>query len=138
MFEFEDQDQCKGGHHGKGHPSVECHCPGTALSRFLQPCLLMLLAEGESHGYELIEKLPEVGYMDSTPDPATVYKVLRRLEADGVVKSDWDTSGSGPAKRVYSVTREGEDMLGVWAASLQKNKESVEKFLKVFRKKYGK
>jgi poly-beta-hydroxybutyrate-responsive repressor len=98
----------------------------------------MLLAEGKSHGYELIEKLPEVGYLDSTPDPATAYKVLRRLEADGAVKSQWDTSGAGPAKRVYSITRDGEEMLAAWAASLKKNKESAEKFLKVFRKKFGK
>ncbi len=120
------------------HVPVHCHCPGTALSRFLQPCLLMLLAEGQSHGYDLIERLPEVGYLDSAPDPATVYKVLRRLEADGAVKSQWDTSGSGPARRVYSITRDGEDMLSAWAASLRKNKESVEKFLKVFRQKFGK
>ena len=138
-----DNPVCKsrgaGHEHGKEHHVPgHCHCPGTGLSRFLQPCLLMLLTEGHSHGYDLIERLPGVGYLDSSPDPATVYKVLRRLEAEGAVKSQWDTSGTGPAKRIYSITRDGEDVLGAWAASLRKNKESVEKFLKVFRQKFGK
>jgi poly-beta-hydroxybutyrate-responsive repressor len=108
------------------------------LSRFLQPCLLMLLAEGESHGYDMMERLPEVGYLDSIPDPATVYKVLRKLEAHDMVKSEWDTSGAGPAKRVYSIAPDGEEMIRAWAVSLRKTKESVEKFLKVFQKKFGK
>ncbi|TET39130.1 MAG: PadR family transcriptional regulator [Planctomycetota bacterium] len=121
-----------------GHPEMHCHQHGTMLSRFLWPCLLMLLAEGESHGYDLMEKLPEVGYLDSIPDPATVYKVLRKLEAHDMVKSEWDTSGAGPAKRVYTITPEGEEMIRGWAVSLRKTKESVEKFLKVFQNKFGK
>jgi poly-beta-hydroxybutyrate-responsive repressor len=133
---------CEGSHccqeHSELSSSSRCHCPGTALSRFLQPCLLLLLAQSESHGYDLIEKLPDVGYLVSVPDPATVYKVLRKLEADGAVKSQWDTNGAGPAKRIYSITPGGEEVLVAWAGSLRRNKKSVEKFLHVFGKRFSK
>ena len=78
-----------------------------------------------------------MGYEGVLPDPASVYKVLRRLEEDGAVKSEWDTSGSGPAKRVYSITPEGMDMLRLWAVSIADAKKALEKFLEAFQKRFG-
>ena len=113
-------------HHHKGH------------SYFLTPSLLLLLVQNESHGYELVEKLPEAGLLSSMPDPATVYRVLHKLEEDGAIESRWDTSGAGPARKVYSITPQGEDMLKAWGVTLKKKKQSIEKFLKVLGKKFGK
>lgn len=115
----------------------ECFCSVSAISRFLYPSLLLILSERESYGYDIIGRLGEVGYTEQAPDPATVYRVLRKLESDGAVKSEWDTSGSGPAKRVYSITPEGVEILRAWAVSIGRTKESLEKFLEVFRKRFG-
>ncbi|MCA1692030.1 MAG: PadR family transcriptional regulator, partial [Actinobacteria bacterium] len=52
---------------------------------FLPVCLLVLLAEAPSHGYELAERLKEWGFELSGPGP--VYRELRMLEEGGLVRS---------------------------------------------------
>ena len=124
-------------HHHHLKMVEESVCSVSAISRFLYPALLLLLSEKESYGYDIIGRLGEVGYTDQAPDPATVYRVLRRLESDGAVKSEWDTSGPGPARRVYSITPEGVEFLRAWAVSIDRTKKSLEKFLEVFRERFG-
>ena len=130
--------RCGGGKshsHKGGHDHHHKHHKGYFF--LLNPSLLLLLAESESHGYELVDKLPEAGFLSSMPDPATVYRVLHRLEEDGAVESKWDTSGAGPAKKVYSITPQGQDMLKAWGVTLREKKQSIEKFLKVLDKRFG-
>lgn len=97
--------------------------------KLVEPCLLLLLHEKPSHGYELIEKLVEFGFDDDAPDPGTVYRNLRRMEEDGLVKSSWMTNGPGPAKRLYEVTPEAANLLATWADDIRKNIERLENFL---------
>ena len=37
----------------------------------------------------------------------TLYPVLRALEQDGLVTSEWETADSGPARKVYRITAGG-------------------------------
>lgn len=103
-------------------------CPGGPLKKFIQPCLLLLLRQKPAYGYELIENLTGFGLMQ-TPDPGAVYRNLRRMEEDGLVQSHWDTSGTGPPRRFYKLTGEGEDVLRAWVLTIKKNKELLEEFL---------
>jgi poly-beta-hydroxybutyrate-responsive repressor len=89
--------------------------------------LLLLLAEAPAHGYELIERLRPFGF--DLSDPASIYKTLRLLEGDGHVTSEWELSARGPARRVYSITDDGHDMLQAWAHTLAKNREILSVFL---------
>jgi poly-beta-hydroxybutyrate-responsive repressor len=43
-----------------------------------------------------------------------VYGTLRQLEKTGLVSSFWDTSESGPARRMYSLTKAGDLFLSGW------------------------
>ena len=52
-------------------------------------------------------------------DSGTVYRTLRQLEKSGLVSSFWDTSESGPARRMYSLTKTGEIFLTGWIEVLQ-------------------
>ena len=71
-------------------------CAGGAVRRFMEPILLLLLHQGANHGYELVNALAPFDLGDVAPGP--VYRVLRELEAAGVVQSEWDTeSSAGPA-----------------------------------------
>jgi poly-beta-hydroxybutyrate-responsive repressor len=63
------------------------------------------------------------------PDPGTLYRTLRRLEEDGLVRSTWDTGGAGPARRVYELTDQGLEYLHAWAVNIRRTKAQLERFL---------
>lgn len=106
---------------------ASCRCEGGQPKNFTRPCLLLLLAEAPAHGYELIERLRPFGF--ELNDPASVYKVLRQMEQDGLVTSTWELSSRGPARRVYSVTTDGCDLLEAWSFTLSKNRTILGRFL---------
>lgn len=97
--------------------------------KLIEPCLLLLLHEKPSHGYDLIDKLVEFGFEEDAPDPGTVYRNLRRMEEEGLVKSTWITEGPGPAKRLYEVTPQATELLGTWVKEVEKSIERLENFL---------
>lgn len=99
------------------------------MERFIEPCLLLLLLERPAHGYDLITRLREFGFAEDQ-DPGMVYRNLRRLEEQGAITSEWDTSGAGPARRLYEVTDEGKDLLNAWADNMKLNIDTLQAFLK--------
>lgn len=83
---------------------------GTGLPRaYLRPCLLLLLIDGPSHGYELLESIRELGM--ETAEAGGLYRSLRSMDEDGLVQSWWEPSESGPARRTYEITRAGTKSL---------------------------
>ncbi len=94
---------------------------------YLRPCLLLLIAERPSHGYDLLEQLEDLG-MGAT-DPGGLYRMLRSMERDDLVDSEWETSSAGPARRVYTVTDEGMDWLHAWAGALREGRRLLSRFL---------
>ncbi|NSW77297.1 MAG: PadR family transcriptional regulator [Candidatus Atribacteria bacterium] len=86
-------------------------CPGFKIERFLQSCLPLLLARGSSRGYELLEEIRKTWLQNETPDVGLVYRSLRRMEEEGLVRSGLIIGNSGPAKRVYCVTEKGHSAL---------------------------
>ncbi|MGI8549977.1 MAG: helix-turn-helix transcriptional regulator [Dehalococcoidia bacterium] len=103
-----------------------CQCDGGQPKNFARPCLLLLLAEGPAHGYELMERLRPFGFL--TNDPATVYRGLRQMETEGLVNSRWDTSSKGAARRIYALTEDGSDVLAAWARALLQNRRILDHF----------
>ena len=113
----------------------QCRCDGGQPKNFARPCLLLLLAEEPAHGYELIERLRPFGF--ELNDPASVYKTLRQIEQEGLVTSEWELSSRGPARRVYSLTSDGRDLLEAWSLTLEKNREILGQFLSRYRRLNG-
>lgn len=111
----------------------ECSCHDGRVSRFIEPSLLLLLAQKPAHGYELLADLTGLGFYEGDPDPGAVYRNLRQMEEEMLVKSEWDTSGPGPAKRLYRLTPRGEDYLHSWAVSIGRRKKALENFLSLFK-----
>lgn len=70
--------------------------------------LLALLSERASHGYELAPLLGELGLRTDT---GTLYRMLRSMDHHGEVRSEWNASSRGPARRVYSLTEHGRRRL---------------------------
>ena len=127
---------CKNGHCAKEHNRVKCECPSGKMTRFVEPCLLFILSQKTSYGYELMEQLERFGFLEAPPDPAMLYRALRYLEKEGFVKSKWDTKGTGPAKRNYKITQEGLDLLHGWAKGIEQRKKILEKFLALYKQRF--
>lgn len=71
--------------------------------------LRLLGARGELHGYAIVRQLQELGPI--VAGESTVYPVLKRLESDGLVASRWVESPSGPPRKYYRRSEEGERFL---------------------------
>jgi poly-beta-hydroxybutyrate-responsive repressor len=97
---------------------------------YLRPCLLLLVAEGTSHGYDLLDGVRALGL--GKVDPGGLYRCLRALDEDGLVRSAWQPSSRGPARRIYTLTAEGQDWLDAMAGSLAE----VHRVLSMYRRRY--
>lgn len=110
--------------------AVQDHLQVGLPRNYLRPCLLLLLAEGTSHGYDLLEQVAELG-LDRV-DPGGLYRCLRAMDEEGLVRSRWEPSTSGPARRTYELTDEGQEWLHVVAGSIAE----VSRSLATYRRRY--
>lgn len=104
--------------------------PGALPRNYLRPCLLLLLVESPSHGYDLLEQLGRLGL--ERVDTGGLYRTLRMMEQERLVRSWWEQSQHGPARRTYSLTEEGLDWLHAWASALR----DVHRFLGQYLARY--
>ncbi|MDX6513067.1 MAG: PadR family transcriptional regulator, regulatory protein PadR [Gaiellaceae bacterium] len=98
------------------------------VERFGEPALLLLLREAPRHGYELLDLLPALTGEERV-DMGNLYRVLRALEEDGVVASEWRDDLPGQVKRIYQLTPAGHALLDTWAAALRDSRARVADFL---------
>jgi PadR family transcriptional regulator, regulatory protein PadR len=117
--------------------SCGCHDHHLKIEGFIVPCILFLLDEKPAHGYELMEKLNSLAFVEMPPDPSMVYRHLRHLEKEGKVKSKLEPGSGGPARKVYSMTADGKEYLHLWAAKISSRLSVLQKFLDAYEKKYG-
>ena len=109
-------------HHG-GHWRVFAR-----VERFTEPALLLLLRERAAHGYDLLERLPELTG-EQRVEMGNLYRLLRALEEEGLVVSEWDETSPGPAKRRYAITAQGRLLLDQWADALRQSRDRTGRFL---------
>jgi len=98
--------------------------------------VLLLLRDSPAHGYELLEGLPEL-MPGERVDMGNLYRILRSLEREGLVASDWDALSPGPAKRVYAITQSGRTVLDQWVAAFRKAQEQIEAFVNRYEQQRG-
>ena len=98
------------------------------VERFGEPALLVLVADGPTHGYKLLERLPEL-IGDDRVDVGNVYRALRAFEDEGLVVSEWRGDLPGPTKRTYTLTEEGHDVLASWLEAVEQLRDGLTDFL---------
>jgi PadR family transcriptional regulator PadR len=110
--------------------------PGNSLgigcrpSNWLEAVVLLSLREWSSYGYELMGRARIFGF--EAMSTGTLYRTLRRMEKDGVLESSWETSGGGPARRMYTITGSGSAHLGIWVKSMERYQRSVDDFFALY------
>lgn len=71
----------------------------------LEFVILLVLARGESYGYEIVRHVNEDVGMDV--GEGTVYPILRRLEQDGTLSAEWREREAGVPRKYYGLTASG-------------------------------
>lgn len=98
---------------------------------YLRSCMLLLLAEGPKHGYELMNELSGRGYGET--DTGGLYRELRAMEEEGLIESFWEHGDHGPPRRVYTVTDEGRAWLEDSAVAVRDMRRRLTRFLRLYR-----
>ena len=75
-------------------------------------CLLALISEEPSYGYEMVRKLQERG-LDLVSD-GSIYPLLSRLQKQDLVDGYYEGSSGGPQRKYYRIRKEGEERLRAW------------------------
>lgn len=100
--------------------------------QFLQPCLLLLLRDGEAHGYALLAELENFGFNPERLDPTLVYRTLREMEEMDMVESRWDEESQGPRRRVYTLLPEGVRHLDIRVEDLRRTRDEIDRLLEMY------
>lgn len=72
--------------------------------------------------------MPEPAGEERRVDLGNLYRMLRLLEEEGIVTSEWDDPLPGPAKRVYGLTDVGRALLDRWSVALSSARELLTAF----------
>jgi PadR family transcriptional regulator PadR len=97
-------------HHGDHRGWVRA---GGQRGRWLEPFLLLLIADEETYGAALITELNGLCLAPNGVDVGMLYRTLRELEAAGLVSSHWEADEGAP-KRTYRLTDAGRSELAEW------------------------
>ena len=89
--------------------------------------LLHLLAERESYGYEVVQRLQAAGFADVLE--GSVYPALSRLQREGRLTTRLVPSPSGPARKYYCLTAAGRKALTEGTAAWQRHVAGVDAVL---------
>src|ERR1700733_1661599 len=77
--------------------------------------VLAAIGRGETYGYRIVEQLKGLEGLELTE--STVYPVLTRLARDAFLAVRTEVSPSGPTRRYYRLTAEGQQHLRQLAES---------------------
>ena len=102
------------------------------FGRNAEPFILLVLHEGRSYGYEIRSRLEAFGFRRAEREPGVVYRLLRSLEDAGLIESEWDVAGTGPARRYYRLTEAGRTQLHHLAGHLEREARRIRQFFELY------
>jgi len=96
----------------------------------LPPFVLLAVSLQRAHGYAIEDYLRGFGLFGITM--STLYRTLRQMERDGFLESTWEPGPTGPARRVYTITGNGDAWLASSAAMLDAYRETINRFFGLY------
>lgn len=93
----------------------------------LELCVLGLIAQGDSYAFAMLQALQGAGQEISE---GALYPLLKRLQKEALISSYWRESESGPPRKYYQLTSEGEHVLGLMNAEWQRFQTFMQIILK--------
>jgi PadR family transcriptional regulator PadR len=98
----------------------------------LEFCVLALLRDGERYSFDLVRALGDAEGLVTSE--GTLYPLLGRLRREGMVQSTWRESASGPPRRYYQITRQGDAALGAFTSQWGRFRDSVDNLMELGEK----
>ena len=92
----------------------------------LELCVLALLSRQDSYAYEIAARLAEGIDMGE----GTIYPLMRRMQADGLVETYLVESNAGPPRKYYRLTKTGKTAFEAQKADWSTFVSAVEAILK--------
>lgn len=83
--------------------------PSQMLKGTLEGCILAVISQKETYGYEIAEQLKTYGF--GRIAEGTIYPLLLRLEKNNYITAVYRQSEVGPRRKYYSLTPEGQTEL---------------------------
>ena len=92
-------------------PAIAMEINKDLIAASSTPIVLAILAEGDSYGYAILQRVRELsgGHMEWTD--GMLYPVLHRLERLGHVEARWEVAESGRRRKYYRITSRGREQL---------------------------
>lgn len=75
------------------------------------PLVLSILAQGESYGYAVIQRVRELSGGEMEWTDGMLYPVLHRLQRQGLVRAKWRVAETGRKRKYYELTKRGAEAL---------------------------
>jgi PadR family transcriptional regulator, regulatory protein PadR len=94
----------------------------------LELCILNALAAEDRYGYDLVKSLVDIPGLGVTE--GTVYPLLSRLRVAGLITARLEESSAGPARKYYSLTRDGRKVMETMNEYLGELNHSAERLRK--------
>lgn len=113
----------------RGAAPVPTSGPLRPHKELLAGWLSLRLDAGATYGYELRREFDAYGL---SPEPSTVYRMLRRFEADKWVQSRWMSTAAGPQRRFYRLTARGRRNLDEIAVLIAAIRDSHDAYLREY------
>jgi PadR family transcriptional regulator PadR len=94
------------------------------LKGVLDMCLLSVIADEPSYGYELARTLSDRGLL--LVSEGAIYPALSRMQKKGLVEGYLVASAEGPARKYYRTTSKGTETLARWRTEWEELVRGVE------------
>ncbi len=95
----------------------------------LEGCVLGIIAQGETYGYEILSKLEQAGFENLLE--GTLYPVLTRLEKKGLIACRKAKSPFGPIRKYFSITEAGKHYFSEFKESYVRIMSASERILNI-------
>jgi transcriptional regulator len=100
------------------------------LQGTLELLVLRLLQPGPLNGWDIMQRIQLVSNEVLSVTPGTLYPALHRLEARGVISSEWGSSGSNRRAKFYKLTAAGRRQLASERQTWERFTEAVDMILR--------
>jgi PadR family transcriptional regulator PadR len=97
------------------------------LKGVLDMCLLAVISEEPSYGYEMVRKLTDRGL--NLVSEGAIYPVLSRLQRNGLIEGYLVASPEGPARKYYRIEKKGKAALDEWSQAWNELIDGVQNVL---------